>query len=214
MEYFLGYGPFTGSYRQHNAALKFFRDEHEHRILPFESAPALFSNTQTDAVASVVWGRGQAWGWNRECMVQWSWKEMIAQLDEASMRVAVQGTEGRSRGLVGCYLAPRVGSYDHKRHDLLMQAGRPMERVQLPVWDFVFERDDGTALRLHPQRSTTQVETYEVEGHAQPVQVPRRGLGTSDGRGTYRRYVREHTRASLKFDARKGSNLQPFKVQG
>ena len=51
--------------------------------------------------------------WN----VPWSWHEMVAQLDDASMRLVVCGPEGRSRGLVGCSFAARPGSYDHKRED-------------------------------------------------------------------------------------------------
>ena len=47
-------------------------------------------------------------------MREWSWWEMVAQLDTKSMEIVV-GSD-RSGGLVGCKLQPRPGSYDHKRH--------------------------------------------------------------------------------------------------
>ena len=134
------------------------------------------------AVAAVKWGKGQAWDFDRTNMVQWSWIEMIAQLDVDSMRIVVQGEGGRSGGyLRGCYFAPRPNSYDHKRHAKLREEGRPQRDVCLPVWDFVIERGDGTAVRLHPQRSTPKVETLELQGPAEPVAPPCKGVRREHG---------------------------------
>ena len=164
------------------------------------------------AVAAVKWGKGQAWDFDRNQMVTWSWKEMIAQLDADSMQIVVGGwAEG---GLVGCYFAPRPNSYDHKRHSKLRQEGRPQKDVRLPVWDFVVERANGTAVRLHPQRTTTKVETFELEGPAESIPPPAKGYGESMGRGTYKLYKVMNTRAQLRFDANKGWNLPPSKNQG
>ena len=87
--------------------------------------------------------------------------------------------------------------------------GRPQRDLRLPVWDFVLERADGTAVRLHPQRSTPQIETFELEGPVEPVVPPAKGFGESWGRGTYKFYKEVNTRASLKFDVTKGSGLPP-----
>ena len=211
LEYFSQFTEFTGSYRQHSAALKYFRDEHEDPNRPFESAPLVFSNSQPAAVAAVIWGHGESWDFDRTRMLQWSWQEMVAQLAQDSIGVAVLGEGGRSCGLVGCYLAPRPNSYDHKRHAKLKGEGRPQRDVRLPVWDFVLERSDGTAVRLHPQRSTSFVETFEVEGHAEAVEPPPGGYGGSWGHGTYKHYKQMNTRAPLRFDPNKGSRLFPGK---
>ncbi len=85
-----------------------------------------------------------------------------------------------------------------------------MDDVQLPVWDFVFEREDGKAVRLHPQRSTPKVETFEVEGPAVPVEPPAEGKGGSWGRGTYRYYKVNQARAHLQFEPKNGIGLPPY----
>ena len=36
----------------------------------------------------------------------------------------------------------------------------------MPVWDFVIERNDGTAVRLEPQPNTPNVEAFEHENPA------------------------------------------------
>ena len=143
------------------------------------------------------------WSFDETKLGQWSWLEMVAQLDDESMKVAVEGEQGRSRGLIGCELLPRPGSYDHKRHHQLKMAGRPERSKQLSVWDFVLRRDDGSALRLHPQWGTPKVETYALEGHDPPVQPPVAGLGGSDGPGTYRHFKDQGTQMFLRFDASK-----------
>ena len=124
------------------------------------------------------------------------------------------GEGGRSGGVVGCYFAPRPNSYDHKRHARLREEGKPQREVRLPVWDFVIERGDGTAVRLHPQCSTPKIETFELEGHSEAIAPPPKGYGETWGRGTYKHYKAMNTRAYLQFDTSKGSLLPPFKIQG
>jgi len=85
------------------------------------------------------------------------------------MQIVLQGMEGRSCGLVGCYLAPRPSSYDHKRRKKLKDEGQPLLDVRLPVCDFVLRRQDGTGVRLHPQRSTVKVDTFDIERPINPV---------------------------------------------
>ena len=71
------------------------------------------------------------------------------------------------------------------------------------IWDFVLTREDGSALRLHPQWKGMEVETFAPEGHATEVGIPRAGLGNSDGPGTFRRYKEIGMDGTLKFDAHK-----------
>ena len=73
----------------------------------------------------------------------------------------------------------------------------------MKVWDFVLIRSDQSGVRLHPQWSTPKVESYAGEGHAQEVEIPQRGLGESDGPGTYKHFKTEGSQRTLRFDARK-----------
>ena len=124
---------------------------------------------------------------------------MVAQLDGKSMQIVVNGADGRSRGLVTCELAPRPGPYDHKRHHALKEAKKP-QLERLPVWDFVLHRESHTALRLHPQWNSREVECYRHAGHFLVPQVPpEAGLGKSDGPGTYKKYKQQGTLGDLKL---------------
>ena len=103
-------------------------------------------------------------------MREWSWHEMVAQLDLDSLRYVVEDGD-HSRGLVGCAFRPRTNSYDHSR-----QVQRDAPQWRLIKWDFVLLRNDGTAVRLHPEWKSTKIRTFAVEGHAEPVEIPQRGL--------------------------------------
>ena len=133
----------------------------------------------------------------------WSWFEMVAQLNADSMAFVVNGDDGRSGGLLSCSVAPRPNSYDHKRHTQLRLAGKPNNDAKLRVWDFVLTRADDSAVRLHPQWNTKAVESYAGEGHAEEVNIPVHGLGKSDGRGTYKHFKDLGTQRMLKFDGTK-----------
>ena len=104
----------------------------------------------------------------------------------------------RSRGLVGCEFRRRTGSYDHSRQVQL----HPLHPAQLLCWDFVLTRSDGTAVRLHPEWSTTHVPSFEVEDNEE-TQIPRNGLGMSDGRGTFKYYKEVGQARMLKFGRRR-----------
>ena len=138
---------------------------------------------------------------------------MVAQLVGKSMQIVVQGVDGRSCGPVGCYLAPRPDSYDHKRHKKLNGAGRPLLDVRLPVWDFVIKRQGGAGVRLHPQRSAVKVETFEIDGPVDPGEPPPQGNGCSSGLGAYTYYKNVQTKEMLRFDPAKGTLLPPFSRQ-
>ena len=71
---------------------------------------------------------------------------------------------------------------------------------KLPIWVSVVQREDGTAMRLHPSWSTRKVEVFEAEGHVNAIAPPRSGLGRSDGPGTYKHFKTIATRNTLRFD--------------
>ena len=200
---------FTGSYRQHNAALVYFRTKRENLNDPFLSHGLVFPNDKPVEVATVYWDKGGGWGFDETKMVPWSWKELVAQLDTDSIRIVVQGENRLSCGLVRCYVAPTPHSYDHTRHAKLRSEGRPLVHTRLPVWDFVIERDDGTAVRLEPQPSTPNVQTFEHEGSAVAEEPPLQVYGWGWGRKSYTYYKNAQMGAMLKFDTLKGTLLPP-----
>ena len=107
------------------------------------------SNTRKAAVAAIVHPIGPKYSFVEDDMREWSWWEMVAQLDDESLRYVVQDGD-RSRGFVGCEFRLREGSYDHSR-----QVQMPnWDSRQLQCWDFVLKRSDGTAVALHPDWNT------------------------------------------------------------
>ena len=104
----------------------------------------------------------------------------------------------------------RPNSYDHKRHHAAKENGEPITDRTLPVWDFVIVREDGTAIRLHPQWSTTKIEAFPAQGYLEPVQYPAKGKGQSLGPGTYAWFKEAiGTSETLRFDAQFRRPRQP-----
>ena len=120
------------------------------------------------------------------------------------MEEVVCGPEGRSRGLVRCEFSERPKSYDHPLHCQKSQGGHAPPQQKLRAWDFVLIRDDGTGLRVHPEWIKNNISTAKMEGHAEEVPPPERGLGNSDGPGTYKHYKTVCSSGpELKFDKSK-----------
>ena len=156
----------------------------------------VLSNSHKAAVAAIVHPRGTNYWFVETNMRVWSWWEMVAQLNEASLRYVVEDGD-ETRGLVGCEFRKRTGSYDHSRQ---VQPAYG-DRAQLRCWDFILRRSDGTAVRLHPEWTKTTIPTFAVEGQG-VTQIPRNGLGMSDGRGTFKYYKEVGQARTLKFGRR------------
>ena len=202
-------------YKQHTDALKWLRERHEDPVDAWQS-PVVHLEPQT-AVAVVVHNKGPTWSYKDE-QVQWSWLEMVAQLDTTSMELAVNGPNGRSGGLVGCSFALRPNSYDHVRQQMpvdqyqkpvadpvapSLSRDPPPTGTKLPIWDFVLHRADGSGLRLHPDHSRTKFGIFELDGHSDPVHPPPEGPGRSRGPGTFRYFKEVGVQGHMRFDASK-----------
>ena len=192
LDFFLSINTFTGGYKQHTAALKYFRERCE---IAGNNEGFALSDSHKAAVAAIVHPPGTDYWFNYEDMRVWSWWDLVAQMDEESVRYVVEDGDC-SRGLVGCEFMRRTGSYDHKR-----QVHRPGQGPQLREWDFVLKRSDGTAVRLHPEWSTNNIPTFAVEGE-EIIQILSAGLGMSDGPGTFRYYKEVGQEKMLKFGRR------------
>ena len=187
----------VGNIRDHNAALKYFRQVQE-------GAQHLFNDNQSEfvfplhgpvQVRKVVHEKGTAYGFDMsdEGLREWNWQQMVAHLDDDSMRYVVEGPEGRSGGLLKCTLTRRPGSYDHKRQVQTRHAER------LAVWDFVLWRADGSLLRMHPNWQGIKVACAEGDVQQQDSPTPDAGLGMSDGPGTFRRMTTWTESRQLRF---------------
>lgn len=63
----------------------------------------------------------------------------------------------------------------------------------------MLKRNDGTVCMLHPNLTNTKVDMYE--GVPDPnLDVPRNGLGGSDGKGDYRKRISDQVTKVLRFD--------------
>ena len=152
---------YQSTYRQHSAALKYFRNELNSGSVAAGPTAAVAAGGASEAmelppygmqVATIVHPKGMDFSFDVNAMIDWSSLEMVAQLDEGSMKDVV------GVGLVRCEFAARANSYDHKMHHANRMAGRA-QGPQLRVWDFVLWRADGTGIRLHPQWKKTKIET-------------------------------------------------------
>ena len=199
--YCLNFRQFSGMYKQHNQALKYWRRQSE---LPgrfvLESGFKKIDNVVPEDVALVVHGERTNFDFDGTQIVKWGWWEMIAQLRDDDIRYVVGGSSGDCQ-LRECSLRVRPNSYDVARHYHITAQERRSADVQLPVWDFVVSRSDGTALRLHPSWSNRRVKVFPVEGHELPV-IPM-GLGQSEGAGTFRRYLQQDMVKEVRFDSAK-----------
>jgi hypothetical protein len=193
IEYFRNYNDWTGSYKQHNTALKWFRQLCERS----GETLALFSNTEPEEVAELVHPKGPTFSFIEEIMYPWKWQEMVAQLDNDDMRFVVEGAGPiRSRGLVRCQ-AQSFAKYDHKRHH-----ADPTLGEMLHTWDFILTRDDGSVVALHPSYSNTKL-TCKCGVPNLDLELPNSGLGGTSGPGTFKYFKDKQVERTLRFDARK-----------
>ncbi len=189
--------PLTTHYKEHNVALKFVRE-----VCAREGNTFLwFSNTDPFYVAEIHHPKGTAFTFDETVRKKpWRWQDMVAQLDEASMRLVVEGGPVCSLGIIACALQ-QTQVYDHKRHHAEVQNGTAVAGTKHFIWDFVLIRDDNTYTALHPNFANTKV---ECKVHIRPDgELPATGLGGTSGRGTFQHFLKKDVDCVLRFDAGK-----------
>ena len=197
LEYFRNFRNFTGSYKQHNTALKWFR----HLLESRGERGKLFSNAESEKVAHINHPKGTDFWFDSSRMHPWRWQEMIALLRDEDLEYVVCG-EGRSRGLETCSVASRRAS-DHKRHHADKSRDVQSSEIERIIWDFIVVRDDGSAIRLHPNWSNTKVETFDAPPGLEDFELPRTGKGGTSGPGTFKYFKSKNAQRVLRFDASK-----------
>ena len=195
LAYFQRFRPFTGGYKQHNIALKLFRNLAERRNLNF----IVFDNHRCVNVAVCDHPKGMLFSFDETRTTEWNWKEMVAQMDAESMKRVVEGPNAAvAEGIkiAGCAIV-KTDRHDQKRNFALK------DRVTVfHIWDFVFFRSDGSQIGCHPNYKSTKFGSYE--GWAQKDhELPKGGKGGSSGPGTYTYFKKKGIDHYLRFDATK-----------
>ena len=116
----------------------------------------------------------------------WSWRKMLKGMTQ-DLRNRIFGKVG----VVGFWLVPLPGSYDHKRQTTAKKIPRPFpDGAPVPLWDFVVLNAEGGAFRIHTNSNDNKISIDEFgEGnlHNYPMAGPKKGPGLSDGPGTYKK---------------------------
>ena len=193
-------------YSMHNTVLKWFREnlrKNGHiqcsmnnllRVpLMLKKKGASYMRSPTD------------WSWDPDVVQKWWWTEFVKQLTDADMEYVVNGPDGTSGGLTGCSFSERRGSYDKKLMDAMKSWGEPWPGPgKLRIYDFVLHRADLSAIRLHPEYSSTKIQTFAEQGYETEVEQEYNGPGSSDGPGTFRFMAKDITNdRTLRFDAQR-----------
>ena len=144
-------------------------------------------------------------------MTEWSWHQMIAQLDAHSMEIVVHDGD-RSRGITRCSLLGYPSSdmaTDRKNRDNM---GGRAPAFSEKMFDFAIWRSDGSLVTLHPDFTKTKVRLKK--GYPKPDnELPDSGIGGTSGKKTFQRLLMKGVDRLLKFDAAKCMpNPQPQHV--
>ena len=195
---------YSGPAKQHNEALKFIRfkamkDGVDFVVCPNE-APMLIAKC-------IHYDKSPAFKFDETVMRPWRWQEMLAQLDDESLRHVIFGSHraavAEEQYIIQCS-AQKTNAPDIK----LARAFKDFED-QYPsganLWHFVLTRDDFTKIAIHPNFKDTKVGSYEDNDRTALVRVdtemPRKGIAASNGPGTvayvknkpYEKYLRLDT---------------------
>ena len=176
--------------RLNNSALKSIRDTHEEpRGVPTVDYVDLWDHDPFP-VKQVIRGKGMDYTLGDDD-TPWLWRSFLNCMDDETLNKVV------GPGIVGIMAAPLPGSYDHKRHTAARELKKPFPPdIQAPVWDFIVWRTDNQTFRLHPDQTKNKIAMYSVDNTdltaaGFPTEPPRAGKGKSDGRGTYRNFLRQ-----------------------
>ena len=213
---------------ENSQALKWFRENAE--FGEFGTGPLCFSNDSPMMMpvmkkhADGPDHRFDLFGPTGGRTVPWAWQSMVAQLDDPSIDCVVNGTSAvaassgdqdddqphdpQQRTLTGCELVFQ-DVIDHKRHEVVKRTANVKweGRDQMPQWDFMLKRNDGTVCCLHPNWSNNKVAFYEGIQDWIP-----NGIGSGRKQGAFKRAAMRVDRI-LKFDKSKTpSGVEPAVV--
>ena len=194
---------YSGPAKQHNEALKFIRFKAVKDGLDFVVCP----NEAPMLIAKCIhYDKSPAFKFDETVMRPWRWQEMLAQLDDESLRHVIFGSHraavAEEQYIIQCS-AQKTNAPDIK----LARAFKNFED-QYPsganLWHFVLTRDDFTKIAIHPNFKDTKVGSYEDNDRTALVRVdtemPRKGIAESNGPRTFTYFKDKPYDKSLRLD--------------
>ena len=194
---------YSGPAKQHNEALKFFRWKAMKDGVDFVLCP----NESPVLVAKCIhYDKSPAFKFDETVMRPWRWQEMLAQLDDESLRHVIFGSHraavAEEQYIIQCS-AQKTNAPDIK----LARAFKNFED-QYPsganLWHFVLTRDDFTKIAIHPNFRDTKVGSYEDLDRTALVRVdnemPRKGIAESNGPRTFAYFKDKPYDKTLRLD--------------
>ena len=194
---------YSGPAKQHNEALKFIRFKAVKDGLDFVVCP----NEAPMLIAKCIhYDKSPAFKFDETVMRPWRWQEMLAQLDDESLRHVIFGSHraavAEEQYIIQCS-AQKTNAPDIK----LARAFKNFED-QYPsganLWHFVLTRDDFTKIAIHPNFRDTKVGSYEDLDRTALVRVdnemPRKGIAESNGPRTFTYFKDKPYDKTLRLD--------------
>ena len=193
---------YSGPAKQHNGALKFIRFKAMTDGVDFVVCP----NEGPILVALCIhYHKSPAFKFDETIWTPWRWQEMLAQLDDKSLKHVIQGSH-RDEFAEQCILqcsAQKTNAPDIK----LARAFKNFENPYpsgANLWHFVLTRDDFTKIAIHPNFTDTKVGSYEDLDRTALVRVdnemPRKGIVASNGPGCFCYFSNKPYDKTLRFN--------------
>ena len=166
-----------------NVALKWLRDTHEDPPGHPNVEEVDLTDQRIIQIGQIIRNKGPLYRFHATNTQPWSWLLMIKGFGP-DVQTRIVGN-----GLVSIKLMPIPNTYDHKRAKAQADNRTPYEVDNVPIWDFVVLRRDGTQVRFHPNLKGGKVTIVGMEDVPLSIAHPKAGPGLSDGPGTFRAMV-------------------------
>ena len=166
-------------------ALKWFRSEGEDPVgVPKVDSVEMDMASMTMEMRSMLHARkGTRYEFSEDPSHtdQWSWRHFLS-------RIQAPPPAWIEHGIARVACVPIPESYDHNR--AANHKGSFGPEVKPPIWDFLVEAGNGEEVFLHPRWGSSKIEIRKHGGQKNLAAVPKKGIGKSDGPGTYKRMTR------------------------
>ena len=182
-------------WREHNIALKFLRE-----VAEAQQVDRLWMDFGPMEISKINHPKGTAFSFHPTAgFFKWEWQQMVAQLHTDYLQNFVEGSGGRSRGIIGCSLH-KTDMHDMKRHRADVENKTAVAGVVYYTWDFVVWRADGSYIAMHPNYSSTKIDC-KTHWPVWDGELPRTGKGGTSGRGTFQYFIKKQVDFVACFDA-------------
>ena len=159
LEHFKHHVPILDHWNQHDIALQYFR--HVARLVGDTSLRFDAADTCFMPKPETKRGRSYTFDHCSGADKRWCWHELVAQLDDASLQLVVEGSNRTPRGLVACMVYESTKIDNRRRSAAEKKTSNGKDKEVLYYWEFALLRDNGTVAFLRPDPNSTNVDYYE-----------------------------------------------------